>query len=671
MIVNAEFDISCFSDSNYIIEFDDMDDTGRIYWKEKDIVNKIDAEIPNHKYGWIGVQTVVGVGTNGNARLLLAFFASHPINADTIIVKTDTHRYTLDVREGRSETTSGYEQYLIAIDNNELLQLMQEIGTDSKPEKIRFSGEIIIDGKLKFENDQTDISLREGFKCFARDYELAKGLEQDFSSYENTPCEVISVEPWEWEDAIQEADETKTTESTETELSEEKPKRTKVYTDEATVKRVQEQLNALGYDCGTANGINNEKTQKAITDYQRDYDLIVSGSVNEEILQSLENRKIIEITEGTYKVGEDILAGEYIIFASGSSGYFCVSSDSNQDDILFNGNFDYNSIITVNDGEYLELERCYAVPFDEVGEIDLTGDGMFKVGTHIPAGEYKLESEINSGYYCVYSDSRQQDIIANDNFEGQNYVTVSDGEYLVLDRCTFVEIPQKTYSDAGTIQKVQQALNDLGYDCGTADGIKGEKTKDAIIKYQQDNGLTVSGEVNDSLLKALSIITNNNSLEVGEENGRTSNIITDETEWENWKSTGRCMLFPFMQASDLLDFSWGNPQKDGSHVWVECFEGNGDFGMYYCADNQRIMYVGLYTDNINVFSSEAFRNACVKLIRSYNIHFEDEEVVFNLQEERAGEIVDFALNNTEHCLADNMRIRVIKNEGYYSFHVEY
>lgn len=292
----------------------------------------------------------------------------------------------------------------------------------------------------------------------------------------------------------------------------EKPKRIKVYTDEATVKKVQEQLNDLGYDCGVADGINDEKTQKAIMDYQRDYDLIVSGSVNEDVLQSLENQKMAKITEGTYKVGQDILPGEYVVFASGSSGYFSVSSDSNQDDILFNENFDYNSIITVNAGEYLELERCYAVPFDEVDGIDLTGDGMFKVGTHIPAGEYKLESGTNSGYYCVYSDSRQQDIIANDNFEGQNYVTVSDGEYLVLDRCMFAEIPEKTYSDAGTIQKVQQALNDLGYDCGTADGIKGEKTQNAIKKYQQDNGLTVSGDINEEVLQSL----DNNKNQVSE-----------------------------------------------------------------------------------------------------------------------------------------------------------
>lgn len=211
---------------------------------------------------------------------------------------------------------------------------------------------------------------------------------------------------------------------------------------------------------------------------------------------------------GMYKVGSDIPAGEYVVFATGGMGYFCVSSDSNQNDILFNENFDYNSIITIKDGEYLDLTRCYAVPAEENPDIEVNTTGMFKVGTHIPAGEYKLESSGGTGYYCIYSDSRQGDIIANDNFEGQNYVTVSDGQYLVLVRCKFTEPPakpMKTYTDSDTIKKVQEALNAAGYDCGTPDGVSGSGTKAAIEKYQTDQALTVTGTITDELLKALGV----------------------------------------------------------------------------------------------------------------------------------------------------------------------
>lgn len=56
-------------------------------------------------------------------------------------------------------------------------------------------------------------------------------------------------------------------------------------------------------------------------------------------------------------------------------------------------------------------------------------------------GEYKLVSTSDMGYYCIYADSRHDinNIIANDNFTGQNYCNVKDGQYLVLHRCKISE----------------------------------------------------------------------------------------------------------------------------------------------------------------------------------------------------------------------------------------
>lgn len=142
---------------------------------------------------------------------------------------------------------------------------------------------------------------------------------------------------------------------------------------------------------------------------------------------------------GQYKVGTDIPAGEYVIFADGGPGYFEVTSDSNGDDIIANENFEYNSIMTIKDGEYIELSRAYAVPIEEVESLPTDKADMFKIGTFLPSGEYKVVSDSGSGYYCIYGDDRQDNIIANDNFEGQSYITVSEGEYLVLSRCHIEE----------------------------------------------------------------------------------------------------------------------------------------------------------------------------------------------------------------------------------------
>lgn len=61
------------------------------------------------------------------------------------------------------------------------------------------------------------------------------------------------------------------------------------------------------------------------------------------------------------------------------------------------------------------------------------------------------------------------------------------------------------YTDKDTVKKVQQALNDAGYDCGTPDGAAGKKTKAAITSYQTDKGLTVTGIIDDELLVALGL----------------------------------------------------------------------------------------------------------------------------------------------------------------------
>ena len=147
---------------------------------------------------------------------------------------------------------------------------------------------------------------------------------------------------------------------------------------------------------------------------------------------------------GQYKVGADIPAGEYVVLADGDSGYFSVSSDANKEEIIFNGNFDYNTIIMILDGEFLELSRSTAVPVDafyDVNTVDLSKDGiMLSVGKDIEAGEYKLIcKEGESGYYCIYNSSRQDEIITNSIFENSAYVSVSDGQYLDLSRCYISE----------------------------------------------------------------------------------------------------------------------------------------------------------------------------------------------------------------------------------------
>lgn len=62
-----------------------------------------------------------------------------------------------------------------------------------------------------------------------------------------------------------------------------------------------------------------------------------------------------------------------------------------------------------------------------------------------------------------------------------------------------------TYTDKDTVKKVQQALNDAGYECGTPDGIAGKKTAAAITQYQTEKGLEATGTIDDALLEAMGL----------------------------------------------------------------------------------------------------------------------------------------------------------------------
>ncbi len=75
-----------------------------------------------------------------------------------------------------------------------------------------------------------------------------------------------------------------------------------------------------------------------------------------------------------------------------------------------------------------------------------------------------------------------------------------------------VDIPEEWSEDATTtgtvdmkqaVRNIQAILNKNNYDAGPADGIMGQKTKNAIMSFQAANGMNADGEVTEELVKAL------------------------------------------------------------------------------------------------------------------------------------------------------------------------
>lgn len=143
-------------------------------------------------------------------------------------------------------------------------------------------------------------------------------------------------------------------------------------------------------------------------------------------------------SEGTLKVGSDIPAGEYVIFKKEAewNGYYRLASA--KDSTIKNDLFETNSIISIKEGEILELNRSYAVPIDKA-KVDISNEGCFKVGLHIPEGVYKIEiiDEINTASYCIINSNREFDNVKY--FKQNENITVEDGQYLNLRNCKLVK----------------------------------------------------------------------------------------------------------------------------------------------------------------------------------------------------------------------------------------
>ncbi len=144
---------------------------------------------------------------------------------------------------------------------------------------------------------------------------------------------------------------------------------------------------------------------------------------------------------GTYKVGADIPAGEYIVVANGYC-YIEVTKDSTGsfDSIVSNDNISTRTYITLYDGQYFKVSDGKFAPEADIAPYEATNgkyvQGTYKVGKDIPAGEYKIVANDSYCYIevCKNSNNTFDSIVTNENIElGEStYVTVANGQYLTF-----------------------------------------------------------------------------------------------------------------------------------------------------------------------------------------------------------------------------------------------
>lgn len=243
------------------------------------------------------------------------------------------------------------------------------------------------------------------------------------------------------------------------------------------------------------------------------------------------------LEEGNYKVGKDLPAGEYYVKCDSYNLYLAVSSDSSGDldSVIYNLNTHGGVYITVEDGEYLEIQGGKLYKLDDSpdrgAEDGKYKEGMYKVGDDIPAGEYTVKSTEKQGYIEVSSNSRHkvEDIVANDNFKTDKKVKLSNGQYITLSNGAEIDVDDsaKSTSSSSSSSSNAKKIKIEGIEFSIPDGFKEDSSSlDSVndkqfeannIKYTMDGKMFTDGkdtftvgvityedhEVDDSIVKGV------------------------------------------------------------------------------------------------------------------------------------------------------------------------
>lgn len=80
-------------------------------------------------------------------------------------------------------------------------------------------------------------------------------------------------------------------------------------------------------------------------------------------------------------------------------------------------------------------------PINEVPQINYRIGEVFKVGYHIPAGKYKIQTDGQSSYdgYSIENSSDYKTSVERQNFKGEKIISVKDGQYLHLSGAKIIE----------------------------------------------------------------------------------------------------------------------------------------------------------------------------------------------------------------------------------------
>ena len=278
------------------------------------------------------------------------------------------------------------------------------------------------------------------------------------------------------------------------------------------IATIQAQLNKKGCNVGTVDGIAGPATYNAVISFQNKNGLTADGQVGtatwdilfDTVSGGTTHTRILKVTSPLMQ-GDDVKAVQNKL---NSLGYNCGTADG------YYGNATRTAVISFQSATWNALFSSSSTSTGSSYTRLLKVTSPLMYGDDVKAVQNKLNS---LGFNCgtadgYYGNATKNAVISFQSAKGIdtdgvvgpttwkllfNSSASNNGGYSRILKVT----SPLMYGD--DVRAVQNKLNSLGYNCGTADGYYGNATKSAVISFQSAKGLTADGEVGPATWSAL------------------------------------------------------------------------------------------------------------------------------------------------------------------------
>lgn len=269
----------------------------------------------------------------------------------------------------------------------------------------------------------------------------------------------------------------------------------RLYISPAALRAVQQKLGTQGYAAGNADGIWGGKTRQAVMNFQKANGLEPTGNLN---LATIESLQLPEVLSGSApQPSEPHPAREKMMKGPGAPLYISPSNLRRIQQKLNQDGYNPGRI----DGLWGKSTRQAVKNYQQAQGLEPSGHIDFRLIRSL--GLNQMIAGLTGEGRPAESRMAQQGATGRQQQQQRGYYGSQQGREGAAGQKQAAGIGAPLYVSPATVRKIQQALNQAGYQSGNLQGNWDKATSRALMNYQQAQGLEPTGNLNINTINKL------------------------------------------------------------------------------------------------------------------------------------------------------------------------